>query len=249
MQQYFYDDSLELGQEIHLSKDDNHHIVRVMRGEMGLKMQIVDINGQRFIGQITSINDHKALLKILTLDSSINSELPVNVTIACGLSKNDKLDWILQKVIECGANQFIPLTLTRDVVKWNDNKASKRIERLEKIAKKAAEQSHRLVIPKVGPLMTLTELIQEHTDCDHKLVAYEEIAKVGGDRAFKETLNQFKKQDEIIMVFGSEGGFDPYEIALLETNNYIKCSLGPRILRAETAPIYALSAISYQLEL
>ena len=96
-------------------------------------------------------------------------ELPVSVTIAVGLSKGDKLDWIIQKATELGVSEIIPLSLTRNVVKWTGDKADKKIERLQKIAEEASEQSHRLKVPRVARVMTLKELANYTSDFEQKI--------------------------------------------------------------------------------
>ncbi len=248
MQRYFSNEALEVNQQIQLEKDDNHHIVRVMRGKIDDEVIIVDSTNIAYKAKIETIEDNVANLRILNALENQHTELPIQVTIACGLSKNDKIDLIVQKATECGMNEFIPLALERDVVKWKGNKVSNRIERLERISKEAAEQCHRNVIPEISHLSTIDTLQKEAGNYKHKLIAYEETAKQGQHGQLKETLKEVQAGDNLIIVFGSEGGLTELEVAKLKEVGYIECSLGPRILRAETAPIYALSAMSYHLE-
>ena len=248
MQRYFSNEALEVNQQIQLEKDDNHHIVRVMRGKIDDEVIIVDSTNIAYKAKIETIEDNVANLRIINALENQHTELPIQVTIACGLSKNDKIDLIVQKATECGMNEFIPLALERDVVKWKGNKISNRIERLERISKEAAEQCHRNVIPEISHLSTIDTLQKEAGNYKHKLIAYEETAKKGQHGQLKETLKEVQAGDNLIIVFGSEGGLTELEVAKLKEVGYIECSLGPRILRAETAPIYALSAMSYHLE-
>ena len=135
------------------------------------------------------------------------------------------------------------------MVKWTGDKADKKIERLQKIAEEASEQSHRLKVPRVTSVMTLKELVNYTSDFEQKLIAYEESAKVGESLQLVKSLQSLQENESVIFVFGPEGGIEEQEVALLEESGYIPCSLGPRILRAETAPLYALAAVSYQCEL
>ena len=169
--------------------------------------------------------------------------------IAVGLSKGDKLDWIVQKATELGVNEIIPIEMSRNVVKWNKDKASKKTERLQKIAEEASEQSHRLKVPFVTEVMTIDSLIEYTKPYQQKLIAYEEAAKEGETVQLVKSLQALKEGEKIVFVFGPEGGIDEKEVAKLQMNEFHTCSLGPRILRAETAPLYALSALSYQCEL
>ncbi|HJG48187.1 MAG TPA: 16S rRNA (uracil(1498)-N(3))-methyltransferase [Facklamia tabacinasalis] len=248
MQRYFSKQTIDVNQQIQLEKDDNHHIVRVMRGKIDDEVIIVDSTNIAYKAKIETIEDNVANLRIINALENQHTELPIQVTIACGLSKNDKIDLIVQKATECGMNEFIPLALERDVVKWKGNKISNRIERLERISKEAAEQCHRNVIPEISHLSTIDTLQKEAGNYKHKLIAYEETAKKGQHGQLKETLKEVQAGDNLIIVFGSEGGLTELEVAKLKEVGYIECSLGPRILRAETAPIYALSAMSYHLE-
>ena len=248
MQRYFSKQTIDVNQQIKKEKDDNHHIVRVMRGKIDDEVIIVDSTNIAYKAKIETIEDNVANLRIINALENQHTELPIQVTIACGLSKNDKIDLIVQKATECGMNEFIPLALERDVVKWKGNKVSNRIERLERISKEAAEQCHRNVIPEISHLSTIDTLQKEAGNYKHKLIAYEETAKKGQHGQLKETLKEVQAGDNLIIVFGSEGGLTELEVAKLKEVGYIECSLGPRILRAETAPIYALSAMSYHLE-
>ncbi|XJS11501.1 16S rRNA (uracil(1498)-N(3))-methyltransferase [Aerococcaceae bacterium WGS1372] len=247
MQRYFIEQDLHQTILFTLNSDDNHHLIRVMRARVNDKVFVVDVNHNVFISELVTIDNNIGQLEVVEqIDEK--KELPIDVTIACGLSKNDKIDFIVQKGTECGMSQFIPLSLERDVVIWRGNKVQNKVERLQKNVKEAAEQSHRTWIPQVDALTNLDSLIKDNDKFDHKLIAYEETAKNNKHGQLKETLLKIKEGESLIIVFGSEGGLSPLEVEKLKEVGYIECSLGPRILRSETAPIYALSAISYQFE-
>ena len=249
MQRYFIAESLTIGQQVILDADITHHIYDVMRGKPGEHVLLVDTKQQVYLASLEAKQGSVATA-IIEREIEHRSEFPLSeVTIACGLSKNDKLEWIVQKATECGMTQFYPLALKRDVMKWPGEKATKRMMRLQKIAQEAAEQSHRVQIPIINELSSLKQLINLADDYTIKLIAYEETAKSGHHAQLKETLFHLKASDRLLMVFGSEGGLTPEEVSQLEEAGFICCSLGPRILRAETAPVYFLSALSYQLEL
>lgn len=116
---------------------------------------------------------------------------------------------------------------------------------MAKIIKEAAEQSYRLVIPSIQFESNLKLICDTIDNYDYILIAYEEEAKDGELSNFKQTLQQFKAQDKVLMIFGPEGGLSENEISLFSNTSTV-VGLGPRILRAETAPLYALSAISYE---
>ena len=136
--------------------------------------------------------------------------------------------------------------MDRSVVKLTPNKVQK-IRTRQKIIKEV-EQSYRLIIPNIIFKSNLNEIYDTINHYDYILLAYEDEAKRGEVSLFKETLKKFKTNDRILLIFGPEGGFSEKEITLLNETSF-NVGLGPRILRAETAPLYALSAISYENEL
>lgn len=176
-------------------------------------------------------------------------ELPVSVTIAVGFPKGDKLEFLAQKVTELGASQLQAFPADWSVVKWDSKKLTKKAEKLEKIALGAAEQSKRNRIPAVHLFETKTAFLQQLTDFDHVLIAYEEAAKQGETSQLVQALKKMQSGDKLLFVFGPEGGISPAEIDQLTALGAKTVGLGPRILRAETAPLYALSAVSYAVEL
>lgn len=247
MQRYFVKGNVsETTHSLQFSKDQVHQLKKVMRIRAGEQFEVVDDASQLAIVEVTELEPFEVKVVEL-LEQKV--ELPVSVTIAVGLSKGDKLDWIVQKATELGVSEIIPLSLTRNVVKWTGDKADKKIERLQKIAEEASEQSHRLKVPRVTSVMTLKELVNYTSDFEQKLIAYEESAKVGESLQLVKSLQSLQENERVIFVFGPEGGIEEQEVALLEESGYIPCSLGPRILRAETAPLYVLAAVSYQCEL
>lgn len=252
MQHYFLNrPSVKIDERVVLNQEDSHHFLNVMRAQLGAKVTLASQDGLSYLAELVNISDGQAIFSILKIETDDTTivELPVHVTIACGLSKNDKIEMIVQKSTECGMSEFIPLALKRDVVKWIGKKSEAKIERLAKIAKGAAEQSHRLKVPKITSLHTIEHLIQASSAYDIKLIAYEETAKEGQHSQLAQVVRTMESNQTILIVFGSEGGLEPKEVEHLKEAGFLTCSLGPRILRAETAPIYFLSALSFALEL
>lgn len=228
--------------------DDRHHIVNVMRMQTGDQIVCVDDEGRQAICRLADITDEIVAADVVQWKEG-NSELPISVTIASGLPKGDKLEWIIQKGTELGAHQFLPFSAARSVVKWDEKKAAKKIDRWHKIAKEAAEQSHRTVVPKIIAPMSFNAMLEKSNEFSYKLAAYEEESKAGEASNFSTCLNQMKQGDSLLLVFGPEGGLAAKEIEKLKSSGFVLCGLGPRILRTETAPLYTLAAISYHFEL
>lgn len=247
MQRYFINQVVQsVGEKISVLKDQEHHMVKVMRMNIEESCEVVDEKEQLYIAKITQLSPFE-----LTIEEhkEQNVELPIDVTIFVGLSKGDKLETIVQKATELGVYTIVPVEMKRNMVKWTKDKSQKKIERLQKIAQEAAEQSHRLHVPKVLDLMTLKESVILAKQSTKALVAFEEVAKEGEVAVFLQTLTSLQKGDSIAFYFGPEGGFDLQEIEYLNSQEVHSCALGPRILRAETAPMYALAALSYHFEL
>lgn len=247
MQRYFVDGQAGKDHFI-ISGDDYHHIVRVMRMKAGEQIICVLQDGKSAICLIAEITDENVVANVVKWEEG-TSELPVHVVIASGLPKGDKLELIIQKGTELGAYEFVPFTASRSIVKWDGKKAAKKIERWQKIAKEAAEQSHRNRIPVVTEPLSVKELIKASGKYVHRLIAYEEEAREGEASVLTSTLKNMQAGESLLIVFGPEGGLTQEEVALLIKNGFKPCGLGPRILRTETAPLYALSAVSYHFEL
>ncbi|MCU9613929.1 16S rRNA (uracil(1498)-N(3))-methyltransferase [Caldibacillus lycopersici] len=248
MQRYFLENNIQTDAQIQIIGEDYHHIVRVMRMTVGDMITVVFPNGKVAICEISDILSESVLVDIKSWET-VEHELPIHVTIASGLLKGDKLDIVIQKGTELGASQFLPFASDRSIVKLDEKKSGKKLERWRKIAKEAAEQSERNRIPTVEIPSSFQDLINMSKTYTTKIVAYEESARENETSQFSQTLQQLNTGDSLFIIFGPEGGLTPSEVNQLQENDFIICGLGPRILRAETAPMYCLSAISFYYEL
>lgn len=248
MQRYFVNDTENIQEKICFTGNDFHHMTKVMRMNIGSQIIALFPNGREAIFEITKII-HDRLEATLIKELEGNRELPISVTIATGLPKADKFEWIIQKGTELGAVEFIPVQTERTIVKIDEKKLMNKMNRWEKIAKEAAEQSERNRIPKINKPCTFQQLLTVSERFKHKLVAYEEEGRSGEKKNFVKVLEQIKKSESLLVVVGPEGGFSKKEIEALTSHQFTICGLGPRILRAETAPLYILSSISFYFEL
>ncbi|WP_086427661.1 16S rRNA (uracil(1498)-N(3))-methyltransferase [Staphylococcus cornubiensis] len=248
MQRYFLNENAEQHQRFFITdSNDIHHIKSVMRQIVGDELIINFIDAQTYRCKIIAIEPQQITVETVE-QLDIQTELPFNITICSGLIKGDKYEWLLQKATELGATSFVTTQMDRSVVKLNEQKAAKKVDRWQKIVKEAAEQSYRQVIPQVKFVSNLHEIYDMISQYDCVLMAYEAAAKENERALFKQQLRQVNRGSHVLLLFGPEGGFSDDEIALFE-NVAKSVGLGPRILRAETAPLYALSAISYEIEL
>lgn len=248
MQRYFINEEYEDHQLFVLSGDDFHHASHVMRMKIGDQCFLTFSNEVAVVAEITGILENQIELKEIQKETA-QKEMPYSVSIACGYTKGDKLEWVAQKATELGMSELIGFPSKTSVVKWDEKKLDKKNQRFEKIVKEAAEQSHRQKIPKIQLLSSFKQLETRLKQYDHVLIAYEESAKIGETKSLVKSLQMIVPGEKILIIFGPEGGITPEEISLFESYQGVLCGLGPRILRAETAPLYALSAMSYQWEL
>ncbi|WP_421102806.1 16S rRNA (uracil(1498)-N(3))-methyltransferase [Sporosarcina psychrophila] len=246
MQRYFLQSPFDEDGNAIITGDDAKHIARVMR--MTVDDDVIAVtNGEAFVSQITELLPDGIVIRRKGEPLQSN-EMPVKVTVACGLPKGDKLDLIVQKGTELGMAGIFPFQAERSIVKWDDKKGDKKVERLRKIAKEAAEQCHRTVIPEVRNPFSVKQLIAESENFDVLLVADEEDAKSGDPHKISDRLKSVLPGQTVLAVFGPEGGLSRSEAETLRSAGFLPIALGPRILRTETAPLYLLSAMSYEFE-
>ncbi|MBD8035336.1 16S rRNA (uracil(1498)-N(3))-methyltransferase [Solibacillus sp. A46] len=247
MQRYFIESAGNDENEFIVTGENARHISKVMRMTVGEEIIIVHEN----VANICEIVEIDQDIRVKKTGQTIPSpEMPIKVDIACGLPKGDKLELIAQKATELGMYAMIPFAAERSIVKWDAKKAKKNQERLQKIAQEAAEQSHRTHIPQVEEPISFKQLIQKFANYDAIFIADEEDAKLENRTSFKQKLQSLitDKELRILCIFGPEGGISRNESKVLIEAGAQTMSLGPRILRTETAPLYALSAISYEFE-
>lgn len=251
MQRYFIEEeTAQLNDQIEMDKDAYHHMINVMRMQIGDQVILVTQTEQVFIGELVTHEGKNAVLRLVELREE-NKEIPVDTTLFVGLPKGDKLDLIVQKATELGVRHIVPVAMRYSVTKWDQKKAGKKIDRLKKIAKEAAEQSHRTFVPTVEDLHSVSMVKNRLGEFDQVCVAYEEVAKSGEAALLAKTYASLKAKDRIAFITGPEGGIHPDEIVEFTGgfDHVHLCGLGPRILRAETAPLYLLSSLSFATEL
>ncbi len=219
----------------YLSDDDNYHIEKVMRMKVKDQIEVVD-QMKTNICEIISLHPVKAKV-IRELDE--NNELDKKIILVQSLVNENKMDFILQKNCELGVYAFYPYKATNSVIREND-KASKKVLRWNKIVKEASEQSKRNIIPQVHEIINLNDLIKLKADLKILLSVNERQVML------KSVLQNTKKCDTMMIVVGPEGGFTNIEEQKLMENGFIRVSIGKRVLRTETASIATLSMINYE---
>jgi len=223
---------------------DVNHIKNVLRMHPGEEIVILDGSGMEYRCEIETISD-EVLARVLEAKKT-EAELSVRLLLFQGLPKKDKMELIIQKAVELGVSEIIPVLTKRTVVKLEDKKKEqKKLERWQAIAEAAAKQSGRGIIPKVCEAVKFIEAVRQAEQLDEALIPYE-LAE-GMDEA-RERIRGLKGKKNIGIFIGPEGGFEEEEIALATSAGIHPITLGKRILRTETAGLCILSVIMFELE-
>ena len=242
MQRYFLNEltsTVDINAKmIMMSGDDAHHIINVMRMNVGDSVYVCYHN-TTYLAQITQTLNREVRLQIID-ELKENKELPCIVTLAQGLVRKEKMEEVIDHITELGASFYLPVIMTRSNVKLKDEKIDKRQIRLNKIAKEAAEQAHRTKVLEVKEPISFKEFIKISKEYDLCLVAHVD-----------ETNNLYlgdaiTDENKILVLVGPEGGIDDKEIESLKEAGFKFVSLGKRVLRTEVAPSYIMSIIYYK---
>ncbi len=216
---------------------DASHIAKSLRMQIGEELTVCDQKGTDYNCAIENIDVNEIKLKVLSKTATL-TEPNVKLTLYMALPKSDKMELIVQKCVELGISQIVPIMTSRCISRPDDKSLQKKVERYQKIAYEAAKQSGRGIIPMVCNKMSFKEALKSASEDDVSMIFYE-----NGGSDIKSFLNGCAKTISIFI--GAEGGFDPSEVALAKEAGVLPATLGPRILRCETAPITATSIIMY----
>ncbi|MDD6211625.1 MAG: 16S rRNA (uracil(1498)-N(3))-methyltransferase [Clostridiales bacterium] len=224
---------------------DVNHIKNVLRMKPGEKIVVSNGEDCDFYCVIAEILPDRVEADVLPEEVE-ESELSAKLILFQGLPKNDKMEWIIQKAVELGAYEIVPVAMKRSVVRLDEKKQKTKIPRWNSISESAAKQSGRRVIPEVTGVMSWKEAMTMAKQMDRILVPYENAR---GMEATKEALEQLKPGMKVGIFIGPEGGFESSEIEEAREAGALVISLGHRILRTETAGMAALTMCMMQLEL
>ena len=235
MTRLFCDFPLAIGENIELPKDAARHIM-VLRLSAGDTLTLFNGLGGEYQARITRIDRQRVTTEIVS-HSSREAELPYRITLAQGIPEATKMDWIIEKSVELGVSDIIPLAAQRSVVRLNNDRAEKRLSRWQAIAISAAQQCGRNRLPHIATPVGTGEYLRQTTPSPRILFS---------PRA-TETLSEWarhQKPQNITLLIGPEGGFSPEEENMAEQQGVTFLSMGPRILRTETAGLAAVAAIN-----
>ncbi|MCI5586097.1 MAG: 16S rRNA (uracil(1498)-N(3))-methyltransferase [Lachnospiraceae bacterium] len=245
MHQFFVEPSQIQGNRIRITGKDVNHIRRVLRMQPGEEISVSNgEDGKEYRCGIEIIEEDQIICSLRFIKEE-GMELPSRVYLFQGLPKADKMELIIQKAVELGVYEIIPVSTKRAVVRLEGKKALQKTARWQGISEAAAKQSKRKVIPRVQEPMSFKEAIACCKDMEIKLIPYE-LAE--GMKATREIFSSLTAGQDIALFIGPEGGFDEQEISLAKEAGVVPITLGKRILRTETAGFTVLAWIMYQLE-
>jgi len=244
MPRLFIYEKLEVGDEIVVSGEEAHHIIRVLRLGHGDLVSISDGKSEESVGVISEVDTRSTKIKIRVLYKNKFEETKPTITLLQGLPKGEKFDWIIQKCTEIGVSRIVPIITQRTVVNIAPTKLEHRMMRWKKIAEEAAKQSMRMDIPEIAELLTFDEALKEIDRHHLSLIPWEQERNISLKKVLKDIDQSITK---VAVFIGPEGGFSPDEAEMARTHGAVPVSLGPRILRTETAAIAACSILMYEL--
>ena len=236
----------QVGEEsIVVRGDDVKHMRDVLRMGVGDSVTVTCGRGMDYRCEIRSVGEDEIGLSIEEAVPDV-AELPVRISLYQALPKGDKLELVIQKAVELGVSEVIPMRSYRSVVRLDDAKAAKKLPRWQRIAEEAAKQSGRGIVPEILPVMDFQDAVKRAADCDRVLIPYELCEDYATIHRLREGLRE--NVSSIAVFIGSEGGFERSEVEAVLSAGGEEISLGHRILRTETAAIAVLAHLMLLIE-
>lgn len=242
----FYVSNEQIGDDkISIYGQDVNHIKNVLRLSKGEKIAICNGQGQDFYCIIETVSSD-CIEAIIESSEDTETELDLKMYLFQGLPKKDKMELIIQKAVELGVHEIVPVVTSRTIVKIdNPAKEAKKLERWQAIAESAAKQSGRGIIPKVHNVVNFNEALVMTEDLDTAIIPYE---KADGIEASRTLISNAAHSGSVGVFIGPEGGFDDSEINKAMSKGIMPVTLGRRILRTETAGLTTLSLLMFEAE-
>lgn len=241
MPRFFVDKNQITDAAVYITGDDVKHISRVLRLRVGDDITVCDKCKTDYECKISEISPDRVVAEVGERNEN-RAEANIELILYQGMPKSDKMDYIVQKCVELGVSKIVPVITKRAVSRPADG--DKKISRWQKIAAEAAKQSGRGIIPEIGSMISFEEALAAMCEGYDALsiMPYE----CEGETGLRGVLTSYRKA-KINVIIGPEGGFDDMEAALARQKGVRTVSLGPRIMRTETAPLAVCTAVMYEL--
>jgi 16S rRNA (uracil1498-N3)-methyltransferase len=233
--------------EIRLSADESHHLVAVNRAQTGDTVVAFDGRGNEWICELLGDQKHAAVLKVRFRQKA--KPLPYEITLGQALPKGPSMDAIVRKATEIGVTRIVPLESERTQVHLEGDRSDRKVDKWQTAALEAAKQCGNPFLPEIVPVQKAAAFMESARDYDLKLIA----SLQAGARSLKPVLASFRATQgrpprTVLWLIGPEGDFTPAEMSLSRSAGFEPITLGPLVLRCETAATYALSVLSYELQ-
>lgn len=245
MYHFFVEDGQIQGDVVRIEGGDVKHIKNVLRMKAGEELAVSNgVDRKEYRCRIEGLLADSVVCRVLAVEEA-DTELPARIFLFQGLPKGDKMELIVQKAVELGAYEIIPVAARRCVVKLDEKKAKSKTVRWQAVSEAAAKQSGRRIIPEVKSVMTMKEALAYTADMDVRLIPYE---RAEGMEKTRDIIRSLKPGQDIAVFIGPEGGFEKDEVDLAAEAGICPVTMGKRILRTETAGLAMLAWMVYQLE-
>jgi len=226
---------------IHISGRETHHITDVMRLKALDKVVTFDGTGREYVGFIKEIKNKSVIIEIIETKSAIGKESS-KITLIQAIPKKDKMDYIVEKSTELGISSIIPVVTGRTIPDWDQTKKLAIVDRWSKIAREASKQCGRSDIPDIAQIKSFSDIAADAAGYDLALIAALDDKAV----KLKDTLKSFTG-GKVAIAIGPEGDFTPDEINSARTNGFKLVNLGSRVLKSDTAGLFVLAILNYEL--
>jgi 16S rRNA (uracil1498-N3)-methyltransferase len=240
---YFIQSESIQNDAIVLKGDPAHHLRDVLRCRPGEIVNLVDEKKVRYRAAIGRVTKSEVIAKILQKNGP-PTRPAASLTLAQAVLKSDKMDWVVQKATELGVNTLLPVVTDRTIARPRPERQAHQTDRWQKIAKEASQQCGRSDIPMVRTAVSLDALLRHPPEASLKLVPWEQAR----EPSLRTVLHDLSEEDSVVILIGPEGGLAATEVEEAREAGWVTVSLGPRILRAETAGVAVLAIIQYELE-
>ncbi|MBD3658620.1 MULTISPECIES: 16S rRNA (uracil(1498)-N(3))-methyltransferase [Marinobacter] len=227
----FTEAPLTAGATAPLDESAAQHVGRVLRMQPGQQLQLFNGDGQDYPATIAEVSKKQVSVTVGTPTPNA-LESPLRIVVGQTLSKGDRMDYAIQKSVEMGVTEIVPLVSERCDVRLKGDREDKRLRHWQSVAISAAEQCGRAVVPVISPVMTLPQWFEHSQSCDLRLVLHHRT---------EQSLASISRPQAVALMIGPEGGLSADEIAAAEHSGFLPVALGPRVLRTETAPVAAIA--------
>ena len=246
MSNFFIDSGNIDGEVAYITGSDVNHIKNVLRMKEDDEIRLSAGNGLLYTAKISEFLPDRIVCKIVDCEGG-KSELPAKIILFQGLPKKDKMELIIQKAVELGVSEIVPVMMKRTIVKLEDSKKElKKLERWRTISLTAAKQSGRIIVPEVSEFITFNEAVKRAENLEYNLIPYEN--EKGMERA-RELVKEANGKKSIGIFIGPEGGISEDELELAVKMGAEPISLGSRILRTETAGLALISVLAFEIDI